>query len=126
MIVSPIPHLALDFQMSVFSVGTQSGSATGIGLAPMVQISGEPGRSTPYMAFGWIHASASLQNLHASVDGIAANLGYEWRWPSGFGILLGGGFAMLGNASATNGARTVSIEGGAHFNLELGFRFMFM
>jgi len=124
-ILSPVPHLALDFQISVFSASTTSGSVDGIGLAPMLQLSfNDPGRSTLYMAVGWIHASASLQNINASVNGFAANVGYEWKWPNGFGVLLGGGVAIQGNATATNGSNTVSISGGAHPNLELGFRFM--
>jgi hypothetical protein len=37
----------------------------------------DPGRSTLYVGFGWIHASASLQNIHASVSDFAANAGFE-------------------------------------------------
>jgi hypothetical protein len=124
-IVSPVPHLALDFQISVFSVATPAGSADGMGLAPMLQVYfNDPGRSTLYLGVGWIHAAASLQNVNASVSGWAANLGYEWKWQSGFGILLGGGVAILGNATATDGTTTVSISGGVHPNLEVSFRFM--
>lgn len=126
-ILSPVPHLALDFQISAFGVGTATGTAYGIGLAPMLQVFfNDPGRSTPYLGAGWIHAAATLQNIHASVSGFAANVGYEWKWPTGFGILLGGGVAVLGDATATDGTTTVSIAGGTHFNLEFGLRFMFI
>ena len=84
----------------------------------------DPGRSTAYLGVGWIHAEAALHNVSASVDGVAANLGYEWKWQSGFGILLGGGVAKLGDATATDGSSTVSIAGGVHFNLEFGLRYM--
>jgi hypothetical protein len=124
-ILSPVPHLALDLQVSVFSVAAAGGTANGVGWAPMLQLYfNDPGRSTLYVGVGWIHASASLQNVNASVNGFAANVGYEWKWQSGFGLLLGGGVAILGDATATNGSTTVSIGGGAHPNLELGFRFM--
>jgi hypothetical protein len=86
----------------------------------------DPPRSSGYVSLGFLYASASLQNAHASVTGIAANLGYEWRWESGFSILLGGGVAVLGNVTATNGGDTVSIAGGAHPNLEFGLRYMIM
>jgi hypothetical protein len=126
-ILSPLPHVALDFQVSAFSAATTGGSASGVGLAPMLQLFfSDPGRSTPYLGFGWLHASASLQNITASVSGYAANVGYEWKWSSGFGILLGGGVAVLGKATATDGVNTVSISGGVHPNLELGLRFLFI
>ena len=126
-IVSPVSHIAFDLQFSVFSASTPSGTATGIGWAPMFQLYfNDPGRSTAYLGVGWIHAEAALHNVSASVNGVAANLGYEWKWQSGFGIQLGGGVAKLGDATATDGSNTVSIDGGVHFNLELGLRYMIM
>jgi hypothetical protein len=83
-IVSPVPHIAFDIQFSVFSGSSTAGTAVGIGWAPMFQLYfSDPGRSTAYLGVGWIHAEASLQNVKASVDGAAANLGYEWKWQSG-------------------------------------------
>ena len=124
MIVSPAPHVALDFQVSVFSVQTPTRSANGFGLAPMLQgFFYDPPRSSGYVSLGFLYASASLQNAHASVTGIAANLGYEWRWESGFAILLGGGVAVLQDATATDGPSTVRINGGFHPNLEFGIRY---
>ena len=64
------------------------------------------------------------RTLHASVDGVAANLGYEWKWQSGLGILLGAGVTNLGDATASDGSSTVNIDGGVHFNLEFGLRYM--
>jgi hypothetical protein len=126
-IVSPVPHIAFDIQVSLFSVPASGGTAAGVGWAPMFQLYfSDPGRSTAYLGVGWIHAEASLQNVKASVDGFAANLGYEWKWQSGFGILLGAGVANLGNVTATDGTDTVNIDGGVHFNLEFGLRYMLM
>lgn len=124
-ILSPLPHVAFDLQISVFSVPTTSGTAVGVGWAPMLQLYfNDPGRSTAYLGVGWIHAAASLNGIHASVDGVAANLGYEWKWQSGFGILLGAGVTKLGDATASDATSTVSIDGGVHFNLEFGLRYM--
>jgi len=126
-IVSPVPHIAFDIQVSLFSESAAGGTAVGIGWAPMFQLYfSDPGRSTAYLGVGWIHAEAALHNVSASVNGVAANLGYEWKWQSGFGILLGGGVAKLGDATATDGSSTVSIAGGVHFNLEFGLRYMIM
>jgi hypothetical protein len=124
-ILSPLPHVAFDLQISVFSVPTTSGTAVGVGWAPMLQLYfNDPGRSTAYLGVGWIHAAASLNGIHASVDGVAANLGYEWKWQSCFGILLGAGVTKLGDATASDATSTVSIDGGVHFNLEFGLRYM--
>ena len=127
MIVSPVHHIALDFQVSMFSVETATRRADGFGLAPMLQgFFNDPPRSSGYVSLGFLYASASLQNAHASVSGIMANIGYEWRWESGLAILLGGGVAVLDNATATDGFNTVSINGGIHPNLEFGLRYMLM
>jgi hypothetical protein len=126
-IVSPVPHIAFDLQFSLFSVSTTNGTAVGIGWAPMLQLYfNDPGRSTAYFGVGWVHASAAKDGINASVNGVAANLGYEWKWQSGLGILLGGGISILGDVSATDRVNTVSIDGGTHFNLEFGLRYMVM
>jgi len=126
-VVAPAPHVGFDLQVSLITGKTTAGTATGVGWAPSLQLYfNEPGRSTAYVGFGWIHASASTQYIHASVDGAAVNIGYEWNWQSGFGILLGGGVTMLASTTATDGFNTFSLGGGVHFNLELGLRFMFI
>ena len=126
-IVSPVSHIAFDVQVSLLRDSTPAGTALGVGWAPMFQLYfNDPGRSTVYLGVGWIHAEESLQNVKASVDGVVANLGYEWKWQSGLGILLGAGLTNLGTATATDGTNTVNIDGGVHFNLELGLRCMIM
>jgi hypothetical protein len=126
-IIAPVNHLAFDLQANVFSVDTGSGTATGHGFAPAVQ-----GRlfadqvSTPYVGVGLVYATVSLDNVTASATGVFANLGYEWRWGSGIGIILGGGVSHVGNIRATDGVTTIDQSGGTHFNLEAGLRFMFL
>lgn len=68
----------------------------------------------------------NLREVSASGTGFFANAGYEFRWQSGFGILLGAGVAHLATMSATNGIDTISASGGTYFNLEVGARFMFL
>jgi hypothetical protein len=123
LIVSPTPHLTVDFQVSTLIAST----ASGYGVAPMLQVHfNDPGLSSAYLAAGWLHAAVSLGNVNASVSGYASNVGYEWRWHSGTGLLLGAGVSWLGRVHATDGVDTVSLRGGAHFNLELGLRFLFI
>ena len=127
-LISPIPHLTLDLQASYLSTGVSGGStATGYGLAPTLQghlFAGQ--RSSPYIGVGVLYATLTLENVTASASGVVANAGYEWRWSSGFGILLGGGVGYLGKINATDGVTTVESPGGAHVNLEAGLRFMFL
>ena len=126
-IISPLPHLVLDLQANTFSASTSSGTATGYGLAPAVQFYlREPGVSTPYFSAGYLYATLALNDVTASLNGFFVNAGYEWKWTSGFGILLGGGVSYFASLKATDGVTTIQESGGAHFNLEVGFRFLFL
>ncbi len=127
LIISPIPHVVLDLQASTFSVGTSSGTATGWGVAPALQFHiREPGRSTPYVGLGYVYATLSLDNVTASGSGVSVNAGYEWKWTSGLGILVGGGICYLGNLEATDGTTTISRRSQFIPMLEAGIRFMFL
>src|SRR5450432_1613351 len=87
-IVAPIEHLAFDLQLNYLAFSEPNGTAKGLGFAPSVQGRLNGGQlSTPYLGLGWVHASLSLQNVSASASGFFANVGYEWRWDSGLGIL---------------------------------------
>jgi hypothetical protein len=127
LIIAPVEHLSLDLQANWFSAASGDSSASGYGLAPALQFHLFDGQvSSPYAGVGYIYATLSLDGVTASAQGVFANVGYEWRWDSGFGILLGGGVGHLGAIRATNGVQTVEAPGGTHFNLEVGFRFMFL
>ncbi|HEY7373099.1 MAG TPA: hypothetical protein VIF57_13125 [Polyangia bacterium] len=126
-IVSPIDHLTLDLQANWFAVSSNGTSANGYGIAPAAQFHLFKGQvSSPYIGLGYVYASLTLDGVTASASGAFANVGYEWRWRSGLGILLGGGVGYLGTVRATNGVETVESPGGTHFNLETGLRFMFL
>jgi hypothetical protein len=127
-LISPIDHLTLDLQASYLSTGVSGGgTATGYGLAPTVQghlFAGQ--RSSPYIGVGLLYATLTLDDVTASATGVVGNVGYEWRWTSGLGILLGGGVGHLGNVHATDGVTTIDSPGSTHFNIEAGLRFMFL
>jgi hypothetical protein len=130
-IIAPIPHLALDLQANYASVTVSNGfstqTATGYGLAPAIQGRLYEGQvNTPYVGAGFVRVSLKAFDVTASGNGFFANVGYEWRWDSGLGILLGGGIAHLNSVHATNGIDTIDRGGLTAFNLEAGLRYMFL
>jgi len=125
-IISPVDHVTLDLQANWFSASSNGTTANGYGFAPAAQFHLFKGQvSSPYLGLGYVYATLTLDNVTASASGGFANLGYEWRWSSGLGILLGGGVGYIGKVQATNGVETVEAPGGTHFNLETGLRYMF-
>jgi hypothetical protein len=123
-IVAPVEHLAFDLQINYLSVGR----ATGTGFATAVQGRFKGGQeSTPYLGLGWVHASLDLGDQTGSASGFFANAGYEWRWSSGLGIILGGGLCHLGTITVVDSSGFEATEkGGWLLNLEAGLRFMFL
>ncbi len=125
-----IPYVAFDLQANYVSVSEQiydgaSQSVTGYGLAPTVQFQLKPIGHTPYLGIGLVYVHESLNDVTASATGLLVNLGYEWRFASGVGVLVGGGIDDLGKLSATNGTTTIEQSGGVIFNLEAGVRYYF-
>jgi hypothetical protein len=130
-VIAPVPHLALDLQANYLSAqvsdGFSSRTATGWAVAPSVQgrlYSGQV--NTPYVGLGFVHLALTLDNVTANVNGFFMNLGWEWRWDSGLGILLGGGFAHVTSAHATDGVTSISRGSATMPNLEVGLRYMFL
>jgi hypothetical protein len=126
-IVSPIEHLSFDLQANWFRISSNGSSASGYGLAPAAQVHLLAGNvSSPYMALGFLYATLTREGVTASAKGFFVNLGYEWRWGSGLGILLGGGVNHLGAIHVTNGVDTLDAPGGTNVNIEVGLRYMFL
>jgi hypothetical protein len=126
LIVSPVPHVVLDLQANRFSFSGGIGrDATGYGLAPGVQLYlNAPGRSTPYLAAGWLQAKVKLDGASGSGNGFFVNAGYEWKWTNGLGILLGGGLGYLTEIDVSGSTSAIHNDGGLHPNLEAGLRYM--
>jgi opacity protein-like surface antigen len=124
-----IPHVVFDLQANYLSLSeTVSGvnqSVTGYGLAPTVQFQLKPIGHTPYLGIGMVYAHESLNDVTASATGLLVNAGYEWRFASGVGVLVGGGIADVGQISATDGITTIKQTGGVLFNLKVGVRYYF-
>jgi hypothetical protein len=124
-IVRAVPHVSFDLQANYFQAGTASGTAQGYGFAPTAQLELREVGHTPYLGLGYVYGHMSLRNVDASVHGVVVNLGYQWRFGNGVGVLVGGGLGYLGDARATDGVTILEKEGGAHLNIEAGVRYFF-
>ncbi|HVU51824.1 MAG TPA: hypothetical protein VHL80_14105 [Polyangia bacterium] len=122
-IIAPVEHLAVDAQLNYQSDAGASG--TGFVVAAQGRLKGGQA-STPYLGLGFLHESLTLASDSRSVSGFVANLGYEWRWDQGLGILLGGGIAHVPEIEVSDGFVTVKKDGGWLPNLEFGLRWMFL
>ena len=124
-LLSPAPHVVLDLQANTFSAATDSGTATGFGLAPALQFYlNQPGLSTPYASAGYVYAELKLGNAKASASGFFVDFGYEWKWSFGMGVVVGGGVCYLGNIKATDGSINHAV--GLIPSIEAGIRWMFL
>ncbi len=124
-IINPMPHLVLDLHSAYFTLETVNDTSTGFALAPAIQGELRAQGSTPYAAVGLQYVHISVGEVTASGKGFFANLGYEWKWPSGLGILLGGGIQHLNEIEAHDATHAIKTGGKTAPNLEFGVRYMF-
>jgi hypothetical protein len=130
-VVRAIPHVALDLQANYLSQAVDTGygttdTATGYGLAPTLQLQLKPVGHTPYLGIGFAYVHLSLRDVTGSASALLVNVGYEWRFASGVGVLVGGGIADIGSINAMSSDGTsISETGGMRFNIEAGVRYYF-
>jgi hypothetical protein len=115
------PHLALELQVAYIHEDDGVFAVTGYAFAPAVRAYLFAAGSSPFAAVG-----ASLEQRR---DGFAstqrgalfANLGYEFRFESGVGLLAGLGGGWVGPSGGVGSRR----EPGFGPNIELGLRYFF-
>ena len=125
LIVSPLPHLEIDLQMSWFP---RKYGGPAFGITPTIRgtLNG-PGRSTPYLSAGFTYRWLRFANgTPGSSDGVIANLGYLWKWTSGFEVLAGGGLLYMRRVEASDPGIFIYGAEGLRFNLEFGLRYRFL
>lgn len=132
LIVRAVPYVAVDLQANYLAVSVDQGTgmtatASGYGFAPTLQAQLKPVGHTPYLGLGFAYVHLSLNDVTGSASALLVNAGYEWRFASGVGVLLGGGIADIGSvhAMSADGSTMISESGGVHFNLEAGVRYYF-
>jgi hypothetical protein len=132
-IVRAIPYVSLDLQANYLYQSVTEGysgttaTATGYGIAPTLQAQLKPIGHTPYLGLGFAYVHLSLNGATGAASALLVNAGYEWRFASGVGILVGAGIADIGSihAMSADGSSSISEAGGMHFNLEAGVRYYF-
>ena len=130
-VVRAIPHLALDLQANYLSEAVNTGytttdTATGYGLAPTLQFQFKTVGHTPYIGLGFAYVHLSLRDATGTTSALLVNFGYEWRFASGVGVMVGGGIADIGGINVVGSDGTsISASGGVHANIEAGVRYYF-
>ncbi len=96
LIIAPNDHVAFNLQANWFSASANGETATGFGLAPGVQFRiKEAPAHPPTSGSGTCTPRCRWATRPRPGQGGFLNAGYEWRFPGGFGILLGGGLSYL-------------------------------
>lgn len=127
LVITPVDHITLDLQGNWYSASANGDRASGYGVAPALQYHFHSGwGSSAYIGAGYLYAKMTLSGVSASGQGGFLNAGYEWRWTSGLGIMVGGGIGYLGQISVTDGTTTIKNNGGALPMIEAGIRYMFL
>ena len=123
--ISPMAHLELDLQMSWFS---EKYGASGFGAAPSVRVLLlDDGRSTPYVSAGYLYFRLMFDNnTRGAGDGVFANLGYEWKWRGGLGIVVGAGVVYFRDVRAEDPRISIIGADGTRPNIEAGLRYWFL
>ena len=88
-IVRPLPHVAVDVQAGYWSL---ENDVRGLGVAPQLQWEFRRAwRSTPYVGLGFRYEEVWSDGVKATSKGGFLVGGWQFRWQSGVGVLLGGG-----------------------------------
>ena len=122
LILRPLPHFAVDLQAGTWS---SDNGIRGVGIAPQLQWELLRGWQTPYAGLGFRYEEVWSGGVMASSKGGFLVGGWQWRWQSGFGVLVGGG-ALYKTAVTLNAPRASHwSSGGFYGTYEVGVRYFF-
>jgi hypothetical protein len=122
-ILRPLPHLAVDVQAGVSS--SEIGVHT-LAVAPQLQWELRRGwRSTPYVGLGYRYEEDRLDGVTATSKGGFLVGGWQFRWQSGFGVLLGAGVLYMTPIALSTPVGSTWSSGGWFGTYEVGVRYFF-
>lgn len=135
LIYRAFPHVGFDLQVGYYGSkdSLPDGSAVtfaGVGFAPAVHAQLRAIGHTPYVSAGlaYMRLEANHEGQLATGSGteLFTNIGYEWRFASGLGILVGGGVGDIISLHVQEGAEgTTDSTNHVYFNIEGGVRYFF-
>ena len=121
-ILRPLPHIAVDLQVGTWSLDND---VHALGVAPQLQWEFLRGGQTPYVGLAFRYEEVWSNGMTASSKGGFLVGGWQWRWQSGFGVLVGGG-VLYKTPVALNAPRVgYESSGGLNGTYEVGVRYFF-
>jgi hypothetical protein len=122
-IIRPLPHIALDLQAGYWSSEID---AHGLAVAPQLQWEFWRGwRSTPYAGLAFRYEEDWLDGMRATSKGGFLVGGWQFRWRSGLGVLLGGGVLYMTSVALNTPRAGYWSSGGWFGTYEVGARYFF-
>lgn len=135
LIYRAFPHVSFDLQVGYYGAkdtlpdGTAV-SYSGVGFAPALQAQLRAVGHTPYLSVGATYmrlaAHRESETVTGSGTGFFVNAGYEWRFASGVGVMLGAGVGDIVSMHFEDSASSLDvIPNLVYFNIEGGVRYFF-
>jgi hypothetical protein len=122
-ILRPLPHLAVDVQVGTLSLDS---GVRGVDVAPALQWEFRRGwRSTPYAGLGFRYEEVWSDRVTATSKGGFLVGGWQFRWQSGFAVLIGGGVLYATPITLNSPTAGYATSGGWSGTYEVGARYFF-
>ena len=119
-VVEPMSHVAFDLQVGYWR---RDNGVRGLGLGPQVQWKFRRGWQTPYVGLVYRHEEVWADGVTASSKGGAVTAGWQFRWSSGFGVLLGAGILYQSAVTLEAPRAGYFSSGGTYGTYEIGVRY---
>jgi hypothetical protein len=120
-ILRPLPHIAVDLQVGTWSYN----NVHGLGVGPQVQWEFRRAWQTPYAGLAFRYEEVWSDGVKASSKGGFLVGGWQWRWQSGFGALVGGGVLYMSPVTLNAPRVGYWSSGGLYGTYEVGVRYFF-
>ena len=116
-----LPHIALDLQVGYWS----SDGVHGLGVAPQLQWEFLRGWQTPYLGLAFRYEEDWADGATAASKGGFVVAGWQFRWHSGFGALIGVGALYMTSLTLNSPGASYYSSGGLYGTYEVGVRYFF-
>ena len=121
-IIRPLPHVAADLQAGYWSL---ENGVRGLAVAPQLQGKLLRGWQTPYVGLGFRYEEVWSDGVKAISKGGFLVGGWQFRWRSGFGVLVGVGVLYMTSVNLNSPTAGYYSSGGWSGTYEGGVRYFF-